>query len=58
MSGNGRLRASRPPRALLLATGEEVPRGQSPRARMLIVELGPTEVDRAVLSFCYALMPP
>jgi hypothetical protein len=52
LNGNGRLRASRPPRALLLATGEEVPRGQSLRARMLIVELGSAEVDRARLSEC------
>jgi hypothetical protein len=51
MSGNG-LRSLRPPRALLLATGEEVPRGQSLRARMLIVELRPGEVDRSLLSQC------
>ena len=51
MSGKG-LRSSRPPRALVLATGEQVPRGQSLRARMLIVELRPTEVNRVVLSAC------
>jgi hypothetical protein len=51
MSGNG-LRSLRPPRALLLATGEEVPRGQSLRARMLILELRPGEVDRSLLSQC------
>ena len=51
MSGNG-LRSLRPPRALVLATGEEVPRGQSLRARMLIVELRPAEVDRALLTEC------
>ena len=52
ISGNGQLRAPRPPRALVLATGEEVPRGQSLRARMLIVELRPAEVDRSLLSQC------
>jgi hypothetical protein len=51
MSGKG-LRSSRPPRALVLATGEQVPRGQSLRARMLIVELRPAEVNRVVLSAC------
>lgn len=52
MSGSGRLRTPQTPRALVLATGEEVPRGQSLRARMLIVELRPAEVDRARLSEC------
>jgi hypothetical protein len=51
MSGNG-LRPLRPPRALILATGEEVPRGQSLRARMLIMELRSAEVDRSLLSQC------
>jgi hypothetical protein len=41
-----------PPRGLVLATGEEVPQGQSIRARQLMVELGQGEVDRARLSEC------
>ncbi len=49
MSGQG-LRAPRPPRAFLLATGEEVPQGHSVRARLLIVELRPGDVDRAALT--------
>jgi hypothetical protein len=36
----------------VLATGETVPRGQSLRARLLIVELRPAEVDRLLLSRC------
>jgi hypothetical protein len=52
MSGNGRVRPSQPPRALVLATGEEVPRAHSLRARLLIVEVGPGEVNRAMLSQC------
>jgi hypothetical protein len=52
MSGGGRLRPTRPPRALVLATGEQVPRGRSLRARLLIVEVRPGEVDRSVLSEC------
>ena len=47
MVGNGRLQQARPPRALLLATGEQVPQGQSIRARLLIVEVALGEVDRA-----------
>ena len=52
MVGNGRLQQARPPRALLLATGEEVPRGHSIRARLLIVEVSLGDVDRATLSEC------
>src|SRR5450759_3804440 len=40
MGGDGRLSAPMPPRGLVLATGEEVPQGQSIRARQLIVEVG------------------
>jgi hypothetical protein len=55
MGGDGRLRTPAPPRALLLATGEEVPYGQSVRARQLIVEAGPGDVERASLSECHAV---
>ena len=52
MSGSGRLSTGQPPRALMLATGEEVPRGQSLRARLLIVDLKLGEVDRLLLNEC------
>ena len=52
MGGDGRLHAAHPPRGLVLATGEQVPRGQSIRARLLVVEVGPGEVLRARLSEC------
>jgi len=52
MSGSGRVCVPQPPRALVLATGEEVPRGHSLRSRLLIVEVGPGEVNRATLSQC------
>jgi hypothetical protein len=52
LGGDGWLRAGRPPRALVLATGEEVPPGQSIRARMLVVEVGAGEVDKGMLSAC------
>jgi hypothetical protein len=50
MGGQTRLRAPRPPRALVLATGEDVPRGHGLRARLLILELRPGEVDRVALT--------
>jgi hypothetical protein len=49
MGGDGRLSAPMPPRGLVLATGEEVPQGQSIRARQLIVEVEPGVVHRARL---------
>jgi hypothetical protein len=50
MSGQRQLQSSRPPRALLLATGEEVPRGHSLRARLLILDINPGDVDPGVLT--------
>ena len=52
LSGDGQLRAPRPPRALVLATGEEVPSGQSIRARLLVLEVRAGEVDRPMLDEC------
>ncbi len=51
-NGHGRLTGPRPPRALLLATGEEVPRGHSLRARLLIVDVAPGDVHRGNLTVC------
>ena len=50
MRADTTLRPEKPPRALILSTGEDVPRGQSLRARMLVVELGPGELDWKRLS--------
>src|SRR5439155_14558868 len=52
LGANGRLNAPKPPRALVLATGEAVPQGHSIRARLLIVDVGAGEVDRTALSEC------
>ena len=52
MTGNGRVKLPRPPRALLLATGEDVPKANSIRARLLVIEVAPEEVDRSILSEC------
>ena len=49
MTGHG-LRASRPPRALLLATGEEVPHGHSIRARLFVIEARPGDVNQWALT--------
>jgi Domain of unknown function (DUF3854)/Domain of unknown function (DUF927) len=56
MNADGTLRPPRPPRGLTLSTGEDVPRGQSLRARLLILEVeqgdfGPRG-DNPTLSSC------
>lgn len=38
------------PRGMVMATGEEIPKGQSLRARMLILELGTKDIDLDVLT--------
>ncbi len=52
MRADTTLRPDKPPRALMVSTGEDVPRGQSLRARMMILELGPGELDFEKLSRC------
>ena len=37
-------------RGLIVSTGEDIPSGQSLRARMLVLELAPGDIDAAVLS--------
>lgn len=57
-AGRGRMRAdatlrpAKPPRGLVLSTGEEIPRGQSLRGRMLILEPAPGDVVWKILSGC------
>src|SRR5260370_40577038 len=57
-AGRGRLdcsaalRESKPPRALILSTGEDIPRGQSVRARLLIVELETGSIQGSDLAAC------
>ena len=57
-AGRGRLksdtslRPAHPPRALLLATGEEKPSGESLIARMLLVEVTTGDIDPKRLSVC------
>src|SRR5215216_684369 len=46
------MRTTKPPRALILSTGEDTPRGQSLRARMLVLEHGEGDVDWEKLTEC------
>ena len=52
MAADGSLRSSKPPRGLILSTGEDVPRGQSVRARLLIVEVEPDDIGSDELTVC------
>jgi hypothetical protein len=42
---DGSVRPARPPRGLILSSGEDIPRGQSVRGRMLILELSLGDMD-------------
>jgi hypothetical protein len=44
MRPDGSLRPSKPPRGMILSTGEDVPRGQSLRARLLVLDVPPDAV--------------
>ncbi|HUY32008.1 MAG TPA: DUF927 domain-containing protein [Pirellulales bacterium] len=52
MRADGTLRPTKPPRGLIVSTGEDVPRGQSLRARLLVAEVGPGDVDKGRLTAC------
>jgi hypothetical protein len=57
-AGRGRLKSdaslqpARPPRALIVSTGEERPSGESLIARMFLVEVAPGDIDAQRLSAC------
>jgi hypothetical protein len=52
MRADTTLRPAKPPRGMVLSTGEDIPRGQSLRARILTMEPSPSDVDWTVLSQC------
>jgi hypothetical protein len=52
LDSTAQLRDQKPPRALILSTGEDIPRGQSIRARLLILEMPKNVIDTAALSAC------
>ena len=54
LSGAGRLETTATPRALVLATGEQVPAGTSLRARLLVIPVEPGQVELVALSACQA----
>jgi hypothetical protein len=52
LDSTARLREPKPPRALILSTGEEIPRGQSVRARLLILEVSKGSINKDELRAC------
>src|SRR5262249_6143903 len=52
MRADSTLRPAKPPRGLILSTGEDTPRGQSLRARMLIVDVAPGMLQWDTLTGC------
>ena len=52
MRPDGSLRPAKQSRGLILSTGEDIPRGQSLRARGLFLELGPNDLEWQRLSEC------
>jgi len=52
MNADGTLRLEKPPRCLVLASGEDVPPGHSLRARLLILRIEKGATDLARLSQC------
>ena len=52
MRQDSTLRPVKPPRGLILSTGEDVPRGQSLRARLLILDVSPGTVQWDTLTAC------
>jgi hypothetical protein len=52
LTRDGRLRADRRPRGLILSTGEEVPNGESLRARLFILEVTKGDIPSGRLGQC------
>jgi hypothetical protein len=52
LDSNARLREPKPPRSLILSTGEDIPRGHSVQARLLILELSKGLIDPDALTNC------
>jgi len=52
MRADSTLRPCKPPRGMILSTGEDTPRGQSLRARMLILDVPPGMMEWNALTLC------
>ena len=50
MNADGSLRTDYPPRGVLIGTGEDAPRGQSLRSRMMMLDVAPGDVSRERLT--------
>src|SRR5262249_57317189 len=46
------LKPAKPPRGVILSSGEDVPRGQSVRARLMVLEVGPEDVAWQQITVC------
>jgi hypothetical protein len=52
MQADTTLRPSKPPRGIILSTGEDIPRGHSCRARVLVLEVSLRDIDQTKLTAC------
>jgi hypothetical protein len=52
LDSSTRFREPKPPRGLILSTGEEIPRGHSVRARLWILEVQKGDIDSSKLADC------
>jgi hypothetical protein len=52
MRADATLRPAKPPRGMILSTGEDVPRGQSLRARLFVLDVEKGDIDVAKLTAC------
>jgi hypothetical protein len=52
LRADGSMRAERPPRGIILSTGEEVPKGHSIRARLLVVQVSRGDINVGRLGEC------
>lgn len=52
LGADATLRHGKAPRGLILSTGEDVPRGQSLRARLMILEFAKGDIDASRLTLC------
>jgi len=52
MRSDTNIRPPKPPRGLIVSTGEDVPRGQSLGARIFLVEMSPGDIDWQALTGC------
>jgi hypothetical protein len=52
LNSDSTLKTAKPPRGLIQSTGEDIPKGQSLRARILIIEMSRTDIDLERLTAC------